>query len=538
MTGTGKLRLVIAVFLGASAVVCILFGTTSAVGTLNDSAYYFSAAESLASGQGIKAEITHLDHPAWIDDFAAWPPLYPMLLSLGLVAGLSIESAARVVGLGAVMAIAISLFSLAYLLSRQWIVAALATFLALTVRPVWETLHYALSEPLFMALSFATLAVFAAGVFNDQHRPEKQTLISAVVVTVLLSLTILTRYLGAAYFVALALLLLYLLTRQAEWRRWRPEYLILLSPVPLLFYLFRNWCLTGTLTDARRTGYPSSLDAFAREVLTGWQPASPFPLGLTAIEDLGVALGIASVTVLVFALVVVSRLRNAQSTEPTSSVSTPRQAMPAMAIVGVALTIYLVVVAALSARGSVWPNDIGRLLVPIWPLAIILVVGSLFIVAQNSRLLRVGVLAAAVLLLIQLVDAARFSRAAHGGLGFGADPWQTNQALELAENYVSELQPPDQVAIFSNFAPAVWLRIRAPVKRLDGTLNGHQICASFNTLPPGTSDFMLVLFSQVTPDIVDPFWQEAFAQQLGGCVNGSPKIIPVADGLIVSGRPK
>jgi len=123
-------------------------------------------------------------------------------------------------------------------------------------------------------------------------------------------------------------------------------------------------------------------------------------------------------------------------------------------------------------------------------------------------------------------------------LGFNADPWNTSQALTLAADYVSEHHSHEQVALYSNFAPAVWLRTHMPVKRLDGALNGRKICASFSGLPPGTTEFMVVLFSQVTPAVADHSWGEEFEEEISSCTVDQPTSIPLADGLIVKGTPK
>ncbi len=184
----------LALAIGLLAAVVVFIGTRSGVGTLNDSAYYFSAAESLASGQGLRVEITSLDLPTWTDAFAAWPPLYPTLLSIGALMGLSVEVSARLWGLLAVLGLAIALFWLAHLLSAQWRVAVIATALAITVRPVWQILHYGLSESLFMALVCATLAILSTILITDSVGAGKQRVASVVSIGV--SLTMLTRYLG------------------------------------------------------------------------------------------------------------------------------------------------------------------------------------------------------------------------------------------------------------------------------------------------------------------------------------------------------
>ncbi len=517
----------LALLIGVLAAAGVFHGTQSGVGTLNDSAYYFSAAESLASGHGLRVEISPLDSPAWTDIFAAWPPLYPAILSIGIRVGLSVEGSARLWGLLSVLGMAVALFWLAYLLSGRWRVAAIGAALALTVRPVWQSLHYGLSEPLFMALSYVTLAAFSGLMIADITGTKKPQVLW--VASLGFSLLMLARYLGGAFFVAGLSLLLWKRNRE-----WRPAVIVLLSPLPLLTYLYRNWRLTGSLTDAQRAGYPSSLDAFARELLTGWWPDSPFGLGLSAAvkpASIGLVVGVAAVLLTLFVL---RHRKKAQAALLLGNTLIPQATISTAKVIGEAALVYGGAVAVLSARGSIWPNDIGRLLIPVWPLMAVLLTGMASVIVQ-APLQRIGIIVATGLLLIQVIGAVRFSQAAGDGLGFNAAPWSTSQALTLADDYVSKHHPPEQVALYSNFAPAVWLRTRTPVKRLDGALDGRKICASFSELPPGATEFALVLFSQVTPTVSDPFWRGKFKEQLSGCVADGLIFIPVADGLVVKG---
>jgi hypothetical protein len=531
MKTQGWSTLALATMLGVLAALGVAIGTGSGIGTLNDSSYYFSAANNLASGRRLQVDITPLKLPAWSDDFAAWPPLYPILLSVGVATGLPVDSSARVVGLGSVIGMSVGLFSLAYLIARDRVIAFIVTVLALTVRPVWVTLHYGLSEPLFMALCFATLAVFASALTYVTGTGQRRR--RMWVATMGLSLVMLTRFLGLAFFAAVVAMLFFQRAKRNTLNNsLHSDLIVLLSPVALLTYLLRNWQLTGTLTDAQRSGYPNSLGALGWKAMTGWLPNSPFHLGLTDAFGLATSWFFSGVFVSLLLLTGTIILRGRAQSEYTVR---NRYASSTTTLIVVSMATYGSILVALTANGNVNPNDIGRLLASMWPLMAVVTLSWLSIFMQKFRLRSLGIVAISVILVVQLTGAAQFSLAARTGIGFGADPWKGSASLEISEYLAKRVDIPRKMAFFSNFAPAFWFRTRMPVKRIDNVADVKSICKALTELPTESPSFIIVLFSEVNPTISDPLFQQDFERQINTCTTKKLASFPVADGLVVTG---
>jgi len=122
--------------------------------------------------------------------------------------------------------------------------------------------------------------------------------------------------------------------------------------------LFRNWRLTGTLTDAQRTGYPNSLGAFAHELLTGWWPDSPFHFGLSSILRPALLLLVIGVTTILLILHILRRRREGQAMLLPGNTHIPRATITTAKVMGCAMIAYGGVVAVLGAKGSIWPDAI------------------------------------------------------------------------------------------------------------------------------------------------------------------------------------
>ena len=218
------------------AATSILFVTAPyGPGASGDSVTYLSVAGSLADGEG------------WVRfdgrRYVAWPPLYPLALSTGVVAGLEPVSAARILG---ALAFALTLAALVLTLARAtgslgW--AALGGLLALASPPVNETFATALSEGLFVSLVSVTfwLAVRA----GPLPRPR-----DLVALGIAVGAACLTRYLGAVLAAAVAAWLLLRPAQPGEHLR----RIGLFAGVAMLgpgMWMLRNLALTGTPAGGR-----------------------------------------------------------------------------------------------------------------------------------------------------------------------------------------------------------------------------------------------------------------------------------------------
>jgi MFS family permease len=199
-------------------------------GASGDSVTYLSVAQSLADGEGW----VRFDGRRYI----AWPPLYPLTLTIGIGAGLEPAEAARLLG---ALSFAVTLAFLVLILARvtgSLVWAAVGGALALASPAVLETYATAWTEGPFTALT--TLAFWLA--LRSEAAPRRRDLL---VLGLVVGAAWLTRYVGVVLAAAFAG---WLLLRPASTReRW--QRLVLFGAAAALgplTWMLRNFVETGT----------------------------------------------------------------------------------------------------------------------------------------------------------------------------------------------------------------------------------------------------------------------------------------------------
>ncbi len=149
-----------------------------------DSVQYLSAAQNIAAGHGVVTSMTPLEITPPRVPFAAWPPLYPLLLSAGsLLSGQAggLPSApiewARVMNL---LAAALAVFPLAAL--TRWSAGSIWVAPVLIFYAVFLPIHVAASfiwsESLFNLLLLISLACLVRGLIESRRRWQELVRIS------------------------------------------------------------------------------------------------------------------------------------------------------------------------------------------------------------------------------------------------------------------------------------------------------------------------------------------------------------------------
>ena len=177
-----------------SALLILLRQINYGIGLTPDALAYLSAARSLSAGDGL---VTVGGWPITI----IWPPLFPLLAGLPGFLGLDAAAAASLLNAAAFGAL---VGVVGWWLRRSSGSAPLALWGALAVMlsvRVSEQAYRAMSEALFILL--ATLALLTAAQFLDGGR--RSALVWAAIFT---ALACLTRYIGVAIVITVALLLL------------------------------------------------------------------------------------------------------------------------------------------------------------------------------------------------------------------------------------------------------------------------------------------------------------------------------------------
>lgn len=223
------------VFAVAAALLILSVTAPRGPGASPDSVTYLSVARSLAEGGGW----VRFDGRPYVD----WPPLYPMLLAVGVRAGLEPAAAARVLG---ALALAVTVGVLVQAVLRAtgslaW--AAIAGLLAFASPSVIETCATAWSEGPFAAL---VTVVFGLAVrAGPAPRPR-----DALALGLAAGAACLTRYLGAALVASVAA---WLLTLPGTGRE-RLRRVVLFAGVAAagpVAWLARNAAASGTALGSR-----------------------------------------------------------------------------------------------------------------------------------------------------------------------------------------------------------------------------------------------------------------------------------------------
>lgn len=222
---------------GLGALLALTRTLTFGVGLTWDSVNYIAVARGLAAGDGFMQFHTE-------DAYTQWPPLYPLLLATFARVGLDPHLAAA--PLNAL------LFGLTiWVIGRWWRARLESSFLT-----VWGCLAVMLALPLAQLAAYAmttvpfilwtSLALSHADRFLQDRR--RGALGWAAFFT---ALACVTRYLGVALLVSVALLLL-LQHRAALWIRIRHSAVfVLVAVLPLSAWLLRNYRITGLITGSR-----------------------------------------------------------------------------------------------------------------------------------------------------------------------------------------------------------------------------------------------------------------------------------------------
>ncbi len=222
-----------------------------------DSVQYLSAAQSLAAGNGLVTSVTPLEAPEARLLFADWPPLYPILLSLGAGAPAAdgvLPAAplrwARWLNLLALAASFIPLTALASIMAGPRGVAPVLAFYAV-FRPIQLVNSFGWSESLFILFELLSWAALAWAMHRTPSRPVRGVIF--VLAGLLAAAAVVTRYVGLTIPAAGAIVIISR-TQAVRARQTLRRLLLFLLPalLPIAIWLARNLLATGDAFGAPR----------------------------------------------------------------------------------------------------------------------------------------------------------------------------------------------------------------------------------------------------------------------------------------------
>jgi len=282
-------KVIIFMLFAVPAALLVLLATgPHGTGTTSDTASYFAVAEHLLQGRGF----TGYDG----NPYSSWPPLFPMMLSVGGLLGMEASAAARWIN---VLAFAITVGALAVWLRDRMHSGFLrwaAPCFFLFAYPLLRVSIHAWTEPLFVLFSSLFLLILARG-------PAERGRAAFAALVLLATLAWLDRYVGITLVGTGALILLLEGGGGFARRLGRAVLFGALASLLPLIWILRNMALTGAPAGERS---PSTFS-----FLTNLQSALKQMGWWIVPERLGAPGGIlALLAVLAFLLVVGSRFRH------------------------------------------------------------------------------------------------------------------------------------------------------------------------------------------------------------------------------------
>ena len=241
--------ILVLVILAGTSMIIVWVSTPWGVRVSHDSLFYLSAAKNISQLQGVYwtgsgGELKPLNH---------FPPFYSLSVALLLWLGLSAATAAR--SLAMILA-GMNTFLLGIILHRytQSVAATFIGVLTIFFVPVVFGLHLqAMSEPLFIMFMLLALSIGAEYLRNQQ----KKYIVAAAV---LASMAGLTRWIGTSVLISLITVIFFIGHGSYRSRLKSTLRVGLIGFLPILGWMFRNWSLTGSLTNRTFIVHPIDLD--------------------------------------------------------------------------------------------------------------------------------------------------------------------------------------------------------------------------------------------------------------------------------------
>lgn len=240
-----------------------------------DAAWYIVYARGVQAGDGFVVPISSSNSAATVGAINQWPPLYPLVLALGV--GVDLFVWGRVMSVGLLAALGVGVYAVTLpMVDGSRGAAFVAALLAITFPVVTrEGYSYVRSETLFTTLG--VLMVWLLGRYHlPAHSARATTLRPALWAAFVVVLLTLTRYVGVAFVGLGTLWAIGYARHHVGPRRWHPLAAFVLSAAPLGLYALYLWGATGSPTGTQTTadaltlsGIPRGLATMLRETLHG-----------------------------------------------------------------------------------------------------------------------------------------------------------------------------------------------------------------------------------------------------------------------------
>jgi len=426
----GTIALVGAAFVLAAAL--LVAAIPHGMGVTPDSTQYLSVSSNLLAGDGLRVH--------WWNEgsepLTHFPPGFPFVLAGLMRAALAPETAAFIVNLFALAVTTALAFALTRRVAGGSMAAGIAAAFAVPLARDVLSVHAMIwSEAVFIALGLAALLAIIRSIETDAWP-------ALIVAAVLAGLASTTRYVGLALIGACALSLLVIGVAPLGRRCLRAVAFLLIACLPIGLLLLRN-VQAGTSATNRDIAFhppvPGQLRIGARALYSWFIPVSG-PDWLEALLVLAVA-----VTATVFILSIIRAPRQAASFEGRT-----RQARAVLLVYSAGYVVFLLL-SITFADAQTTPNS--RLLSPILPVVLILLIGELVTRMASVETRRPAVSTSLALGVSAAVSQAVWiTEARRDGLGYNSLAWQRSGLV------VAVTSLPPSAIIYTNAPGAIAYR--------------------------------------------------------------------------------
>ncbi len=427
-------------------VLVMLLATRSGIGVYPDSTIYFDAAHNLANGRGLIVISGTGNEPMPLTHY---PPLYPSLLALIAGIGVSVENAARWLNallLGAnVILVGLSIRVFA---RESFFVPIIGAVLILAAPDLLAIHSFALTEPLFIFLTMLGLLCLATYMGSRQ----RACLLAA---SVAIALSLLTRYVGVASFVAGGLALIALNGRAVRRRLADTILFSAIAGAPLGLWIIRNRLQAGGGTDRHMVFHPVKL---AQLISGASTVASWFMVGKVRGPIRPIVFGI---ELIVIAVVVLFLLRRGGNNGKSSS------RLPHVLLLFILVYVgFLVFTASFVDADTVFDQ---RSLAPVHVAVVVLGlwVGRTLYLKSKSPVVRIALVVVALAFVTSYVirGAKWFLAVSNDGQGYSSKAWRDSATISRIRTLSSD------APIYSNGYDAIYYLGRRPAMYLPQKIN-------------------------------------------------------------------
>jgi len=244
--------------IGLAGAVMLAYATPQGMGLVNDSVGYIGGARNLVDGNGY-SRLTGNGEPRPITNY---PPLYSIFLAVPILLGVDSLAAAWWLNLVLFGVNSFLVGWMVYQYTKSIVYGFFASILFILSIPFFKAHTFALSEPVFIFVYLMAIYLFTLYLSNNK-------IIYLVLVGILSSLAVLTRYVGLSLFITVFLLLI---VYKSTWReRISTNLIFLAAGVPLIIaWMVRNFLVTGNAANRQFLFHPIPKDKLDEGLTQFW----------------------------------------------------------------------------------------------------------------------------------------------------------------------------------------------------------------------------------------------------------------------------